>query len=100
MNAIQFREFSKSDWDGFAGAESFQDDQAPRIASIEVRHSMGAAHQRATVVVDAEGVSIVFHDGTEVFVSEKREVILALLALKPRMDIHELDELGFEPADG
>ncbi len=48
------REFTKSDWRGFAGVECFADDSLPLITE--------AGEGPFTIIVDATGVSVTFYN--------------------------------------
>ena len=85
---MKVRRFNQSDWDGFAGAESFDDESPPFIAGSENFLAIG----------DRGGVYVILDDDwfyLEIYV--KPAVIEAIMKSLPEIITREtLDSYGFK----
>lgn len=107
MNNINLNIFSKNDWYGFAGAESFHDGD-PLIAHVHVPGWPEAeAEGETTLICDASGITFTGVDGFLVVLIGKAlgklwnaSTAKAIISTLPEdATFQNLLDLGFEPAN-
>lgn len=104
------RPFDKNDWQGFAGAENFDDGTEPMIGEVKVtgwpeeHYDGGKALDEAVIIVDGRGTSINGMNGAivknhDVFGKTKEQLIQEakqLMAKQP-IDFDVLLDMGWDP---
>jgi len=99
---LTWHEFTKQDWVGMAGAESFPGREEPLMAemTVLVRKGEGGIKVPALAVLDAQGLCVVWDDEDGVNVTyawRSPYVARAAVMLKPEMTEAELRALcGYE----
>lgn len=97
-SAMVMKPFSPRDFYMYAGAEKFEDGTNPLISSRPIKVYKGL--EDAEVIHDAEGIAIIFSDGTEYFrpisLLVEADRILNLLANHETLSLEDLAAFRFK----
>ena len=98
---MELSKFKKHDWNGFAGAEEFQDGSAPLIGELNfILNQDTPLGNSAIVIVDRYSISVITETGMEFSFDGKNDLsqlIRTACFLSDETSLADLIQMGFNP---